>query len=75
MHKICEECKWNGYPVCLGTKMFNGEFMSIENLKDDFKCGQKNESNIVDFNFKKKSELEQKIDDLELRISELEGRG
>jgi len=40
-HKTCKDCKWNEYPLCKGTIMPDGEFMSIENMRPNFKCGQK----------------------------------
>ena len=48
-HKVCKGCPHNEYPVCKGTIMFNGQKMNIENLKNSFQCGQKEEINIVDF--------------------------
>ena len=47
IHKECLGCKWENYPTCKGTIMFDGEEMSIENLKKGFKCGQKEEDNIM----------------------------
>ena len=71
-HEICKGCRWNDYPNCLGTKMFDGEFMNIENLKPGFSCGKKDELEMKDFSFKPKSESELKMEELEARILELE---
>lgn len=73
-HEICKGCRWNSYPECLGTKMFTGEFMKIDNLKSGFRCGQKDESKAMDFSIKIKSDLELIIEDLKARIIELEGK-
>ena len=71
-HKICKVCKWNKYPLCEGTKMFDGEFMNIEKLKPGFKCGQKDLPDVKDFSIKTKTELELKVEMLENKINELE---
>ncbi len=73
-HRICKGCQWNKYPLCEGTKMDSGNFMNIENLRIGFKCDQKNDLIITNFNIIKKSESELKIKDLETRITELEIR-
>jgi len=67
-HKICEKCKWNKYPLCMGTKMKTEKFMNIENLNDDFQCGRKELDNIKDFSIIEKTEIEL----LKERIQELE---
>lgn len=71
-NKICIGCKFNKYPICLGIKMYDGKFMNIENLSNDFMCGQKDYSEITDFSNIKKSVLDLKINSLENRIKELE---
>lgn len=71
-HKICKGCKYNRYPLCYGTKMYDGEYMNIENLKESFNCGQKDEPELTDFSIKTKSELELRIEELELKINKLE---
>ena len=71
-HEVCKGCRWNDYPNCLGTKMFDGVFMNIEKLKSGFQCGQKESLTMVDISFKPKLVLELKIEELEARISELE---
>lgn len=71
-HEVCNGCRWNDYPNCLGTKMFDGEFMNIEKLKPGFSCGKKDELEMMDFSFKPKSESELKMEELEARILELE---
>jgi len=73
-HEVCIGCQWNKYPLCEGTKMADGKFMNIENLKPNFQCGQKDVVELTDFSIVKKSDLELRIDDLELRIAELELR-
>lgn len=70
-HKVCEGCQWNNYPICLGTKMFNGNYMNIENLKEGFQCGQKDLDSITDFSIQVKSDLELKLDDLQQQINDL----
>ena len=71
-HKVCKDCQWNQYPLCLGTKMDDGLFMNIENLREGFRCGQKDDSNIIDFSIKFRAESEIKMEELEARIIELE---
>lgn len=71
-HKICKGCKWNNYPTCKGSIMFNGSEMNIENLKPSFKCGHKDKLEVTDFSIKKKSALELKIEELEAKIKKLE---
>lgn len=73
-HEVCIGCPYNQYPLCYGTKMFDGNYMNIENLKGGFKCGQKDELELKDFSIKKKSTLDLKIEELEARIIELEGK-
>lgn len=65
-HKICEDCKWNKYPLCMGIKM--EDYMNIENLNDDFQCGQKDLDNMMDFSIREKTKLEL----LEERVETLE---
>lgn len=57
LQKICDGCPWNRYPICEGTKMEDGRFMNIENLKPLFECGQKDIAVMSDFTIKK-TELE-----------------
>ena len=72
-HEICKGCTWNDYPYCSGTKMDDSNFMNIENLHDEFKCGQKDMVEITDFTIvKQKTALELKVEELEARIIELE---
>ena len=73
-HETCEGCRYNKYPLCEGTKMEDGNFMNIENLRPIFNCGRKDSDNIMDFSIKFKSELELKIEGLEVRIVELESK-
>lgn len=70
-HEVCNGCKNNNYPECLGTKMFNGNYMNIENLRPGFQCGQKDTDNITDFSIEVKSDLQLKIDDLQEQINNL----
>jgi len=73
-HKICKDCKWNNYPECKGTIVGNGTFMNIENLKEGFQCGQKDDDIPMDFSIKKKSEFEllkEKVLELEQEIEVL----
>lgn len=67
-HEICKGCQWNHYPLCYGTKMYDGKYMNIENLKPLFKCGQKDEDTMTDFSIKPQTKLE----DLETRLKVLE---
>ncbi|GAG34526.1 unnamed protein product [marine sediment metagenome] len=71
-HKICEECKYNKYPECLGTILEDGSFMNIEYLKNSFECGQKDQDNLMDFSIKYKTELELRVEELENKITILE---
>ena len=71
-HKVCLECRWNDYPVCLGTIMDDGNYMNIENQRPGFQCGQKDEAILTDFSIKIKSDLELKIEALEARIKAME---
>ena len=71
-HKICKGCPYNHYPECYGTKMFDGNYMNIENLKEVFECGQKEESELFDFSIKRKTPLELRIEELKAKIIELE---
>ncbi len=73
-HEICKGCKFNKYPLCEGTKMFDGNYMNIENLNDGFVCGQKDKSELTDFSTVKKSSLELKVEELESRINTLENK-
>lgn len=71
-HRTCEGCDWNDYPLCLGTKMNNGNWMKIDKMRPGFTCGQKDEEEIVDFSERVKSAEELKIEELEARIEALE---
>lgn len=71
-NKICKGCPYNHYPECYGTKMFDGNYMNIENLKEVFECGQKEESELFDFSIKRKTPLELRIEELKAKIIELE---
>ena len=70
-HEICKGCQWNKYPECLGTKMFTGEFMNIENIRPGFECGKKDRLESTDLSIEIKNPLELKIEELEARIDEL----
>lgn len=74
MHKECEKCQWNNYPTCNGTIMDDGSEMNIENLKDSFQCGQKDDINITDFSIRVKSDLELRIEVLEEKTKDLDVR-
>jgi hypothetical protein len=52
--------------------MGDGNYMNIENLKESFNCGQKDESELIDFSIKVKSDLEVLVEDLKARIETLE---
>ena len=65
-HKTCINCKWNKYPICEGTIMFEGVFMNIENLRTNFKCGVKDKEIPIDLSSQKT-----KTDILEEEILEL----
>ena len=71
-HEVCKGCQWNKYPLCEGIKMFNGEFMNIENIRPVFECGQKDILEAKDLSITVKSPLELKIEELEARITGLE---
>jgi len=71
-HEICKGCRWNKYPVCEGMKMFDGNYMTIENLRKEFQCGQKDSSMMVDFSIKQKTADQLKIEELEARLAILE---
>jgi len=73
-HKVCKGCQHNNYPICKGTIMFDGNEMNIEKLKFNFRCGQKDDSNITDFSVKYKSEADLKIEELEEKIKLIEER-
>jgi hypothetical protein len=70
-HKICKGCRWNKYPLCEGTRMDTEKFMNIENLKTNFKCGQKDRDNIDDLSFRPKTEIELRIEALEEKTKDL----
>ena len=70
-HKTCKECQYNSYPICTGTIMKNKSNMNIENLKPNFKCGQKDQIEITDFSIFKTQDEE--ITELKSRIEVLEG--
>ena len=72
IHKECLGCKWEDFPYCKGTKMFDGGFMNIENLSPNFDCGKKNEDEIMDLSYIPKTQQELKIEELENRIKILE---
>lgn len=74
-HKVCKGCRWNGYPICLGTILDSGNNMNIENLRPGFQCGQKENSVINDLSIKIKLELDLKLEDIEARIKVLEDAG
>lgn len=71
-HKICVGCQYNSYPVCRGTIMPAGNEMNIENLKPNFKCGQKTSAEIK--SFVKVDKIQDKLNELENRIQELEAK-
>lgn len=71
-HKNCKGCNWNKYPLCEGIKMFDGNFMNIENLTKQFQCGIKGMVLMVDQSIIIKSKEELKLEDLEERIKKLE---
>ena len=73
-HEVCKGCRWNNYPICLGTKMFDGNFMNIERMRHGFNCGQKDLLEAKDFSIHVKSETELKIEELEARLLELENK-
>ena len=73
-NKICKGCQYNKYPLCEGTKMFDGNYMNIENLRKGFECGQKDYPELKDFSIKIKTTLELKIEELEEKINRLEER-
>ncbi len=52
--------------------MFDGIEMNIENLKEGFKCGQKDLDTITDLSIIYKTELELKVAELESRVQQLE---
>lgn len=66
--KICDDCKWNKYPECIGSIMLDGSWMNIENLTSAFSCGIKDSLTIVDH----RPKINTTIEDLELRIEALE---
>lgn len=67
-HKTCKNCKWNEYPICKGTIMDDGNYMNIENLKPNFRCGQKDLLELTNFSIQEKSKLEL----LEKKVLEIE---
>ena len=71
-HKICIGCQWNRYPECYGTIMGDGNYMNIENLKEGFECGQKDDIEVTDFSIKIKSDLELRVEVLEEKTKDLE---
>ena len=71
-NEICKGCPYNHYPECYGTKMFDGNYMNIENLLPGFQCGQKDELELKDFSISIKTPNQIKIEELEARIMELE---
>lgn len=73
VHEVCKGCIWNQYPICEGIKMFDGNYMNIENQSPSFQCGQKYKTILVDLSIITKSEQELKMEDLEERIKVLEG--
>ena len=70
VHKLCEKCRWNNYPVCTGTIMFDGSEMNIENLRPGFNCGQKDSDTPTDLR-PRKTDLELRVEALEEAINEL----
>ena len=73
-NKVCKECPYNHYPESYGTKMFDGNYMNIENLKIGFECGQKDDPELKDFSIRNKTPDQLKIEELELRLKKLEER-
>ena len=69
-HKICKGCFYNHYPECYGTK-YDGNYIKIDNLREGFECGQKNESKMFDLT-PKKSDLELRMEELEEKTKDLE---
>ena len=70
-HKVCKGCQYNNYPTCKGIIMIDGNEMGIDNLRDVFQCGQKDEEHIVDFSIKRKTDLELRIEALEEKTKDL----
>ena len=70
-NKICKGCPYNHYPECYGTKMFNGNYIKIDNLREGFECGQKDDPELKDFSIKIKTPLELRVEELEAKIDEL----
>ena len=73
-HEICKGCNWNKYPLCEGIKMYDGNFMNIENLTDQFQCGLKDKKEMIYQSIVTKSEAELKIEDLEARLAAVESK-
>lgn len=71
-HVVCKGCPYNKYPLCYGIIMMSGKYMLIDNLKEGFECGQKDEPILTDLSIVKKSALELRIEELEAKLSELE---
>ena len=74
-HSVCIDCKWNNYPLCHGTKGFDGNYINIERQNINFKCGQKNLLVMTDLSLVEMKSSEQiKIEQLEARILALEDK-
>lgn len=66
--KLCDGCKWNKYPECIGSIMLDGSWMNIENLTSAFSCGVKDSLTVIDH----RPQISTIIEDLESRIEVLE---
>ena len=75
-HPFCKGCQWNDYPNCKGTILSNSRFASINHLSKNFKCGQKDKTEVKSFKPTKSRYklIMEKITQLEDRIKVLEDK-
>ena len=73
-NKVCKGCTYNKYPLCHGTKMFDGNYMRIDALRVGFECGQKDLPELKDFSIRPKTIEQLKIEELEAKNIDLEAR-
>lgn len=72
--EICKDCQWNEYPYCNSVIDRDGSLGRIDNLDpNNFLCGMKFHEQFDYTLVKSKEEiLEERIQELESRIAELE---
>ena len=74
VNEVCIDCQWNKFPLCDGTIDYLGTKMNIENLNEQFQCGQKNNSEISDDRNNNYLSIQERLNKLENRIQQLESK-